>query len=80
MIFAAMLRCPHGSARVKRIDLTAAKALPGVVFSEAYENKRIRFAGDAVAGRSESINRDCRHGGSIRPDRPAVDLPVSYRP
>jgi len=50
LIYAKMLRSPHASARVKRIDLSKAKALPGVLHTEAREGARVRYAGQAVAG------------------------------
>jgi len=50
MLFARMLRCPHGAARVGAVNTTRASALPGVVFVEAELGKRIRYAGEAVAG------------------------------
>ena len=54
MLFARMLRCPHGSAKVRTIDVSKAKALSGVHFVEAYADKTIRFAGDAVAPASST--------------------------
>ena len=50
MLYAKMLRCPHAAAKVLKLDLALAKALPGVVFIEAQGNKRVRYAGEAVAG------------------------------
>jgi len=61
MIYAGMLRCPHASAVVTRLDLSGAEAMPGVVFSEGSANKRIWYAGDSVAGiaaESEQVLRD----------------------
>jgi len=61
MIFAKMLRSPHASAMVKRVDLSRAKALKGVLFTEAYEGSTVRFAGQqvaAVAAESEEILDD----------------------
>jgi xanthine dehydrogenase YagR molybdenum-binding subunit len=61
MIFAKMLRCPHASAKVKSLDLAKAKSMPGVLFTEGFAGKRIRFAGDAVAGvaaESEQVLHD----------------------
>jgi xanthine dehydrogenase YagR molybdenum-binding subunit len=61
MIFAKMLRCPHASAVVTKLDLSAAKAMPGVVYSEGYSGKEVWFAGDAVAGlaaESEQVLED----------------------
>ncbi|HEX5137589.1 MAG TPA: xanthine dehydrogenase family protein molybdopterin-binding subunit [Planctomycetota bacterium] len=50
LIYAKFLRSPHASAKVKRVDLSRAKAMPGVVYTEAYEGETIRFAGQQVAG------------------------------
>ncbi|MHC4955810.1 MAG: xanthine dehydrogenase family protein molybdopterin-binding subunit [Planctomycetota bacterium] len=50
MVYAKMLRCPHAAATVKRIDITKAQLLAGVVFAEAEQGKRIRYAGEHVAG------------------------------
>jgi len=61
MVFAKMLRCPHASAVVTRLDVSAAKAMKGVVYTEAYQNKQVWFAGDSVAGvvaESEQILAD----------------------
>ncbi|MHC4410557.1 MAG: xanthine dehydrogenase family protein molybdopterin-binding subunit, partial [Planctomycetota bacterium] len=85
MIFAAMLRCPHASATVTRIFMTKAKAIPGVLFSEAYDNKRVRFAGDAVAGiaaESEQALHDALHAIEIEYEvhEPVVTVEDARRP
>ncbi|MHC4452265.1 MAG: xanthine dehydrogenase family protein molybdopterin-binding subunit [Planctomycetota bacterium] len=85
MIFAAMLRCPHASATVVRISMTRAKAIPGVLFSEAYDNKRVRFAGDAVAGvaaESEQALDDALHAIEIEYEvhEPVVTVEDARRP
>ncbi|MEM8884897.1 MAG: xanthine dehydrogenase family protein molybdopterin-binding subunit [Planctomycetota bacterium] len=61
MLYAKMLRCPHANARVKKLDLTKAKALPGVLYTEGQAGKRITYAGATVAGvaaTSEQILED----------------------
>ncbi len=50
LIYAKMLRSPHASARVKSIDISKAKALPGVLYSEARQGLTVRYAGQGVAG------------------------------
>ncbi len=49
MIFAKMLRSPYGHARVKSVNLDRAKAVPGVLFAEAYQ-RPVNYAGQEVAG------------------------------
>ncbi|RMG10719.1 MAG: xanthine dehydrogenase family protein molybdopterin-binding subunit [Planctomycetota bacterium] len=49
MIFAGAVRSPHAHARVRRLDLSRAKKLPGVLYSEAYPQREVRYAGQAVA-------------------------------
>jgi len=50
MIYAKMLRSPHASARVTKVDLAKAAALPGVVHTKSLQGAVIRHAGQAVAG------------------------------
>src|SRR5262249_28901504 len=49
MLHAAVLRCPHPHARLKRIDTTQAQAHPGVRAVRVMEEKEPRFAGAEVA-------------------------------
>ena len=49
LIYAKMVRSPHASAEILSIDLSRAKALPGVLFTETFE-RPIRYAGQEVAG------------------------------
>jgi xanthine dehydrogenase YagR molybdenum-binding subunit len=49
LIYAKFLRSPHAHARVKRVDLSKAKEMKGVLYTEAYDHKII-FAGQHVAG------------------------------
>jgi len=61
MVYARMLRSPHAAARVKGVDLNGADKMPGVVFHEVYNDKRIRYAGDSVvafAAETEEILDD----------------------
>jgi len=54
LVYAKMLRSPYAHARIKRLDLSKAKALKGVVFAESFAGKylknAIRYAGAPVAG------------------------------
>lgn len=52
MVYARLLGSPHACARVESVDLTRAKALPGVVHAEETTPRGgvVRFAGQAVAG------------------------------
>jgi len=50
LIYARMLRSPHAHANVRRVDLSKAKAMKGVLYAEAYEGSTIDFAGKQVAG------------------------------
>jgi len=49
MLHAAVLRCPHPHARLKRIDTSKAKAHPEVRAVLVLEQKEYRFAGAEVA-------------------------------
>jgi len=61
MVYARMLRSPHAAAQVTVIDLNGIQTMAGVVHVEAYEDKRIRYSGDAVvavAAETEEILDD----------------------
>jgi len=49
LIYAKFLRSPHASAVVRNVDLSKARALPGVLHVEAFAGT-VRFAGQQVAG------------------------------
>ena len=49
MAFAAALRCPHAHAHVKDVDLSAARALPGVLAAARVGPERVTFPGTPVA-------------------------------
>ena len=49
MAFAAALRCQHAHAKVTSVDLSAAKALPGVLAVERVGPERVTFPGTTVA-------------------------------
>ncbi|MGH7338212.1 MAG: xanthine dehydrogenase family protein molybdopterin-binding subunit, partial [Myxococcota bacterium] len=50
MIYAGLLVSPHAHAKIVKVDLSKARALPGVLYTEAHEGKTVRYAGDHVAG------------------------------
>jgi xanthine dehydrogenase YagR molybdenum-binding subunit len=63
MLHAKILTCPHAHARLKAIDVTAAKGMPGVVAVRVMQEvgTEIQWAHDeiaAVAATSEEIARD----------------------
>jgi xanthine dehydrogenase YagR molybdenum-binding subunit len=49
MAFAGSLLSPHAHARVTSVDVTAAKAVPGVLEVRAFTNREVKHAGQAVA-------------------------------
>ncbi|MFI5401833.1 MAG: xanthine dehydrogenase family protein molybdopterin-binding subunit [Planctomycetota bacterium] len=49
LIYAKLLRSPHARARIKSVDLSKARAMKGVLFTEAYDHAII-YAGQHVAG------------------------------
>jgi xanthine dehydrogenase YagR molybdenum-binding subunit len=53
LLYGKIVRCPHANADVKSVDLTAARALPGVKavvdLSEALRHKSCLYAWDSVA-------------------------------
>ncbi|MEE8141753.1 MAG: molybdopterin cofactor-binding domain-containing protein, partial [Planctomycetota bacterium] len=53
MLYGRILRCPHANANVRSVDLTRARAMPGIKaaisFPEVFEQSSIRFAWDGVA-------------------------------
>jgi len=50
LTYSTLIGSPHAHAKVKRVDLSKARALKGVLFAEAQEGKTVRFAGDDVVG------------------------------
>jgi xanthine dehydrogenase YagR molybdenum-binding subunit len=49
LIYGKLLRSPHARARIRSVDLSKAKAMKGVLFTEAYDHAII-YAGQHVAG------------------------------
>ena len=57
LIYATLLRSPHACAEIKKVDLSRAKALKGVLYTESMEGKTVTFAGAPVAGVGSSPSR-----------------------
>ncbi len=49
LIYGKLLRSPHARARLRRVDVSKAKAMKGVLYTEAYDHA-IVYAGQHVAG------------------------------
>lgn len=53
MLYGKIVRCPHANADIKSIDLSAAKAMPGVKaaisFQDAFRQNAVRYAWTGVA-------------------------------
>lgn len=50
LAYAGLVVSPHAHARVRRVDVAKAKALPGVLLVEPLEGSTVRFAGQHVCG------------------------------
>jgi xanthine dehydrogenase molybdenum-binding subunit len=50
MLFASVLRSPHPHARIRSIDVSKAKALPGVKAVLTHENCRVVWGAGSIAG------------------------------
>jgi len=50
LIYAKLLRSPHAHAKVRKVDLSKAKAIEGVLYTESYEGSTVIHAGQHVAG------------------------------
>ena len=86
MLFGKILRCPHANADIKSVDLTRAKAMPGVKatlsFPEVFRQRAARYDGwyglvhtpESAAARVETLRALRREIG--REDAPfEVTLP-----
>jgi len=68
MLYAAILRCPHANAMVKKVDLSKAREMPGVraVISDADAEAKIPWF-SSPTDRTKTISRlfdpHCRHEG-----------------
>lgn len=49
MAYAGEVISPHAHARAAQVDITAARAMPGVLGARAYAGKRVTYAGASVA-------------------------------
>ena len=66
MLHAAIVRCPHGHALVKRVDLSKALAMPGVVAVLSAEDRdaAIEWYNEADKGaQSRLFDQHCRFAG-----------------
>lgn len=68
MLHAAILRCPHGHATVKRVDVSAAKEMPGVraVLTDADPEAKIGWfsaPGPGAKAMSRLFDPHCRYQG-----------------
>ena len=50
MLFARVLRSPHAHARIRSIDVSKAKAMPGVSAVLTHENCQVVWGAGSVAG------------------------------
>jgi CO/xanthine dehydrogenase Mo-binding subunit len=50
MLYARMLRSPHPHARIRRIDVSKARALPGVKAILTHENCTVVWGAGSIAG------------------------------
>jgi xanthine dehydrogenase YagR molybdenum-binding subunit len=50
LAYAKFLRSPHAHAKVTKVDLSKAKAMKGVLYTETYEGSTVLYAGQQVAG------------------------------
>ena len=49
MLYGAILRSPYPHARIRNVDLIAARRMPGVRAALAFDDREVRFAGQEVA-------------------------------
>ena len=63
MLFARVLRSPHPHARIRRIDLTRAKALPGVKAIITHEDCRVVWSSGDTRNRRYLFNNPVRFAG-----------------
>ena len=50
MLYARILRSPHPHARIRSIDLSKARALPGVKAIVTHENCKVVWGAGSIAG------------------------------
>jgi xanthine dehydrogenase YagR molybdenum-binding subunit len=65
MLYAAVVRCPHAHARVKRVDTTRAEKMPGVyaVLTDATPGADIPWYPDRKGPTSRLFDPHCRYAG-----------------
>src|SRR5438046_9930322 len=64
MLYARVLRSPHPHARIRRIDVSKALALPGVKVILTHENCKTVWGAGSVAGGqqyNDDINKSTEH-------------------
>jgi putative selenate reductase molybdopterin-binding subunit len=75
MLYARVLRSPHPHARIKNIDVSRAKALPGVKAIVTHENCQVVWGAGSISGGAqynEEVKKITRHR------RHAFNNPVRY--
>jgi CO/xanthine dehydrogenase Mo-binding subunit len=65
MLYAAVLRCPHAHAKVKRIDVAKAQKMPGVaaIVTDTTPGADIPWFSSARGALSRLFDAHCRHEG-----------------
>src|SRR6201999_4655711 len=73
MLYARVLRSPHPHARIRRIDVTKALALPGVKAVISHENCTVLWGAGSIAGGAQYNKEEKKHPN---PRRYAFNNPV----
>ncbi|MEP6962941.1 MAG: molybdopterin cofactor-binding domain-containing protein, partial [Acidobacteriota bacterium] len=77
MLFAKVLRSPHPHARIKSIDVSKAKALPGVKAVLTYQNCDVTWSSGDTLGQRKIFNNPLRYTGEAVAAVAAVDRHVA---
>src|SRR5579864_652175 len=56
MLYARVLRSPHAHARIRQIDASKARALPGVKFILTHENCSVVWGAGSVSGGRQYVD------------------------
>jgi putative selenate reductase molybdopterin-binding subunit len=75
MLYARVLRSPHPHARIKSIDVSKARALPGVKAIISHENCRVQWGAGSIAG-GQQYNEEVKKVTKQR--RYAFNNPVRF--
>ena len=78
MLYGAILRSPHPHAKVKSVDLSAAKAHPKVKAVLDLEKKTVRFVGDEIAAVAAVTQEDANE--AIKLIKVTTSPSVSFPP